>query len=196
MIRVIGTAKKDKDVLLYYTYPKGGHNFFKVVFSQTGFDFQGQSKYVIALDEKQREEKNYNWTDFRIARLKDQYYLTYKVAGKGSSELNAATSTDLIRWNKIGKIEGITEVGTVVPDYKYKNKYVMYYGGKSISLAYSGDLKTWKLQEEPVLESRVGSFDEGDLEVGNVLESQHYLLLTYYVKKRQGKGLRDRKSVV
>src|SRR6266849_5136471 len=119
MIRVVGTAQKDKEVLLYYTYPKGGHNFFKAVFSENGFDFRGQTKYVIVLDDKQREENNYNWTDFRISKIKDLYYLTYKIDGKGSANLNSATSSDLIRWTKVGKIDDIVEVGSVVPDYKY-----------------------------------------------------------------------------
>jgi predicted GH43/DUF377 family glycosyl hydrolase len=186
MIRIVGTAQKDKEVLLYYTYPKGAHNFFKVIFSKTGFDFQGQSKYVIVFDEKQREEKNFNWKDFRIAKVKDSYYLTYKLDGKITSPLLSATSEDLVRWTKSTKIEGINDIGCVVPEFKYKNKYVMYYGEKSISLAFSGDLRTWKPQLMPLLESRTDSFDAGELVVGNVFDTGQHLLLIYYVKKNTG----------
>jgi predicted GH43/DUF377 family glycosyl hydrolase len=189
MINIVGTAQKDTETLLYYTYLKGGHNFFKVIFSKSGFDFQGISKFVIVVDDKQREEKNYHWEDFRIAQVKDKYFLTYKLAGKGPSPLLAASSTDLVRWEKIGKIETIKELGCVVPNFKYKNKFVMYYGENAISLAFSGDLKTWKPQEKPLVEARADSFDYGELLVGNVFATAEHLLLIYYVKKPHGNGV-------
>src|SRR5438034_8052547 len=116
MIRIVGTAQKDREALLYYYETKGENSFFKVIGSQDGFEFDKNYKYVSLIDEKHREEKNYNWQSFRIAKQGSQYLLTYKLQSKTSPLLFSALSTDITHWKKIGKIENITETGTVVPD--------------------------------------------------------------------------------
>lgn len=184
MIRIIGTVQRDKDVLLYYSYPKGPHNFFKVVSSHDGYQFNGSQKYIIVADEKGREEKAYDFTNFRITKLKDQYYMTYKVNGKKGSNLNGAVSNELLRWKKTGKIDQITETGTLVPDFKFHNRYVMYFGEKSIKVAYSSDLKSWKPEGDVLLAPRNDHFDNEELEVGNAFEVDGHILLIYYAKHK------------
>src|ERR1039458_7007985 len=202
MIKLIGTAQKGQEVLLYYYYHKGGYNFFKVTPSLDGFEYNSKSKYVIIVDAKQREEKNYDWKSFRISKQKDNYLLTYKLNTKTYSNLNGALSTDLIRWTKTGKVDDIKETGTVVPDFKYKNKYVMYYGEEKVRIAHSTDLHNWKEEGETLLDAREGYFDDGDIEVGNAFDTDSHILLTYYVKKKAdnlvryfvGAALFDRKD--
>jgi len=184
MIKIIGTAQKDKEVFLYYAYTKGGNNFFKLIASSDGFNFAGHSKYVIATDDKNREEKTYDWKSFHVAKQKDNYFLAYKVNAKSYANLNGATSSDLIRWKKLGKIDTIKESGAVVPDYRNKNRYVMYFGETNIKLAFSSDLKTWKEQETVLIEPRKNFFDDGALEVGGALQVHGHLLMVYYVKKK------------
>src|SRR6266851_1380568 len=140
MIKIVGTAQRENEVLLYYTYTKGPNNFLKVASSTDGFQFVNNSKYVIVTDEKKREEKNFDWKYFRSSRQKDKYFVLFQSADKSSAFLNEALSDDLIRLTKIGKIADIKEPAALVPDYQYKRKYAMYFGEKSISLALSTDL--------------------------------------------------------
>ena len=187
MIRLIGTIHKDNEILLYYSYTKAGKNFFKTVSSKDGFEFDGPTKYVIVTDAKGREEAKYDWKNFTISQQKEQYAVAYKVNSPTFKNLSIATSTDLLRWHKVGKLENIKEAGVIVPDYKDKHRYVMYFGEKVITLAYSSQLETWKPLAKPLLESRNGFFDSGELEVGNVFNQPDHLLLVYYAKKQLGK---------
>lgn len=184
MIKFVGTTQKDKELLLYYYYTKSGYNFFKMIPSNDGMEFDGKSKYVIVMNANQREEKNYNWKSFRISKQKDLYVLTYKVNNKKNAELNSAVSSDLIRWRKTGKVDSITETGAIVPDFIYNDKYVMYYGEKNIKIALSPDLQQWKSENKRVLEPRHGHFDDGEIEVGNAYTVDDHILLIYYVKHK------------
>lgn len=189
MIRIIGTVQKKDEVLLYYAYTKGGNNFFKLVTSTDGFEFNGNSKYVIVTDDKNREEKSYDWKSLRVAHQKDTYFLSYKLNSKSYANLNGALSSDLIRWKKTGKIDAIKETGTVVPEYKNKNRYVMYFGEKTIKMAFSSDLKTWKIQEGELVTPRKEFFDDGDLEVaGSLIVHGHILVVYYATKKMKGQA--------
>ncbi len=183
MVKIVGIAQKDNDVLLYYTYKRGEYGFFKVVTSFEGFRFDGGSKFITVTDEKRREEKNYNWKDFRIAKQKDKYHLLYRLQSRGNSNLNSAVSLDLLQWTKTGKIPNIKEAGSIVPDYKNRNRYVMYFGEKAVHIAFSGNLKTWNTELTPLLMGRSGFFDESGIEVGSVLQTHDHILLIYYVKK-------------
>lgn len=185
MIRIVGVAQKDKESLLYYYETKGENSFFKVIESRDGFEFDRNYQYASLIDEKHREEKNYNWKSFRIAKQGDQYLLTYRTHSKTNLSLHTAVSTDRKHWKKTGHIEQITETGAVVPDYKYKDRYVMYVGGRTITIAYSSDLQHWETAQS-VLAPRSDSFDNGDLEVGNAYQRNEQILMTYYVKRMTG----------
>lgn len=186
MIKLIGITQTETEALLYYSYTKGGKSFFKAISSSDGFKFDGKSKYVIVTDDKNREEKAYDWKHFRIAKQKDHYYLIYQVSAKTSPNLNTASSTDLLRWKKLGKIDTIKETCAVIPDYKYRNRYVMYVGDKRIQLAYSGDIKTWNKEEQPLVAPRPGYFDDGDISVAGVFLDHTHITLLYYSKKKKG----------
>lgn len=183
MVKIVGIAQKEKSFYLYFSYTKGPHSYFKGIPSHDGFKFDGPAKYIIVTDEKKREEKKHEWKNLRVSHQKDSFFITYRPDGK-VVPLNTAESTDLIRWKKKGKIEGVKEVGAVIPDYKFKNKHVMYFGEKEIKVAFSGDLHTWKVQEETLLASRKEFFDSGDLEVGSVFEVHGHILLVYYAKTK------------
>ncbi len=185
MLKIIGVGKKEDDVLLFYSFQKGSNTFFKAVSSKDGFAFVEKSHYVIIRDEKNKEDRNYAWNTIQSVLQKDGYYITYKLDGKNSG-LNAAASDDLIRFTKIGKITGITDSYGFVPQMKFRNRYVGYFGEKIIKLAYSGDFKTWKT-EKNILERRRGFFDDGDLEVGGVFAEDNHILLIYYAKNYDGK---------
>lgn len=181
MVKIVGIAQKEKEFFLYFSYTKGPHSYFKSIASRDGFKFDGPAKYIIVTDEKRREEKKHEWKNLRVSKQKDSYFITYRPDGK-QVPLQSADSVDLIRWKKQSKIPEVKEVGTVIPDFKFKNKHVMYFGEKVIRAAYSGDLKTWKVQDQPILEPRKDFFDNGDLEVGSVFETHGHIMLVYYVR--------------
>lgn len=183
MITFIGTAQKDKEAFLYFYREKSGLTFFNVVTSRDGFEFTDKGKYVIVTDEKQKEEKNYNWKGFRISKQGEQYVLTYLLNKKAKSSLQFAISTDLIRFKKAEKIAEISETAAIVPDFSYKDHHVMFYGENEIKQAYAQNLTDWKADDKPLLSPRKDHFDDGDLEVGNAYLTDGHILLTYYVKK-------------
>ncbi len=82
--------------------------------------------------------------------------------------LCGAISKDLIHWRKIGTlVPGREKAGVIVQDYKYKGKYVMYFGeGKSLKIALSKDLKNWKVINDSVLNIRQNCFDSYLVEGG------------------------------
>ncbi|HZE87008.1 MAG TPA: hypothetical protein VE090_02260 [Methylomirabilota bacterium] len=185
MITFVGTTQKDKEAFLYFYQINDGHTFFKLVMSHDGFTFTDKGKYVFVFDDKKREEKNYNWKGFRVAKQDKQFVLTYLV----NNQILTAVSSDLIRWKKTGKISNITETATIIPDFQYKNQHIMYYGEKTIQAAYTTDWETWKTDNKVLFSPRKDYFDNGDLEVGNAYVIDEHILLTYYVKKQTGRHM-------
>jgi len=191
MIKFIGTAQKDKEALLYYSHTKAGQNFFKVVTSTDGFSFADKGKYVIVTDEKQKEEKSFDWKSFRIAKQGDQYILTYIANTKSSPVLMSAVSTDLIRFKKINSSSEVTQTATIVPDFKHKDHYVMYHGENTVGIAYSPDLSSWKADTKPLIEPRKNHWDEGTIEVGNAYNREADILVTYFARDKAGAVIFD-----
>jgi beta-1,2-mannobiose phosphorylase / 1,2-beta-oligomannan phosphorylase len=188
MIKFVGIAQKNQEALLYFYQNKNGQSFFKVVSSSNGFEFAEKAKYVIVNDEKQREEKNFDWKSFRTSKQGDQYMLLYLQNGK-TQALMSALSGDLIRFKKTGKITEVNETATIIPDYKHMEQYVMYYGDKTIKVAYAADPVNWKAGDKSVLEPRNGHWDSSDLKVGNAYVTDDGILLLYYVNDKVGAAL-------
>lgn len=187
MIQIVGIGQKENDILLYYTFSKKDKTFFKVITSHDGFTFTDEAKYVIVVDEKQREEKEYIWSKLRFSHQKNGYFLTYSTKKEKSGIVQSGTTDDMIRLKKLGSLVGVTTTAVIVPDYKHRNRYVMYSGEKEISMSYSGDLTRWKFEGNVLLSPRQGMFDEGGLEVGSVFVEKNDIVLFYFA---QGKDPR------
>lgn len=185
MIRLLGTTKKENEILLYYSYTKQTKNFFKMITSNDGFEFNGTTKYIIVTDPKGREEPKYDWARFSVTKQKDKYIVTYKANGKGTANLNVAESKEMLRWTKISKSEEIKEIGSLVPEYQYKNRHVLYFGEENIKLAYSSQFTNWKINENPLLEKRDDKFDNAKIEIGKVYNLDDHILVFYYAKSDQ-----------
>jgi beta-1,2-mannobiose phosphorylase / 1,2-beta-oligomannan phosphorylase len=185
MIKFIGTAQKNKNSLLYYSQIEDGNEFLKFTISQDGFKFSDKSNYAFVFNGSQKEVQDYNWKNFRLTKQDQTYLFTYKEASKKDSKLYFALSNDLIRWQKIGPVSKIKETAVIIPEFKHKEQYVMYYGEKNIKLAYSEDLRSWKSEKKTLLAPRENYFDNNNLEVGNAYEIKNHILLTYYVKKEK-----------
>ncbi|HEX7042655.1 MAG TPA: hypothetical protein VF189_05390 [Patescibacteria group bacterium] len=182
MIKFVGVAQKHEEIVIYFLQKEGDNVFFKAIISSDGFTFGQNGKYVFAFDNMQREEQSYNWDSFRISKEGHEYILTYKEHAKTDSMLMGALSTDLSVWQKIGKIDSINETATVIPEYQYQEKFVMYTGEKEIRVALSDDLVKWKLEDKILLSKRENFFDNEDLEVANAYLYEDKILLLYYAK--------------
>ena len=78
MVRLIGTTEKDNKVLLYYSYTKQAKHFFKYVISEDGYNFTGDTKYIIITDQKGREDVKYEFDHFNITDQNEHYAVCYK----------------------------------------------------------------------------------------------------------------------
>lgn len=187
MVRFVGTAQHGKVSLLYfYLTKKGAVRNLSAAESHDGVSFAGSIRDVVVHDGNRKPEKRYDWKSFRLSKQEDRYFLTYKHSVKTQPYLLGATSIDLLNWEQTGNVDHIKETGTVIPEYKYRDHYVMYFGEKKIKIAYSAYLYHWKAQQRALLEPRKNEFDSGDLEVGNAYRLDGQILLTYYVKKKEG----------
>lgn len=182
MIRLVGTTYLNGEVFLYFSYDNHHKNYFKRIASKDGFVFEGATKYIIVTEPKGREETTYDWTRFTISKQKDRYVATYRINSHKANNLQIVDSKETLRWKKLGKIAKIKEVGALVPEFQFKNRYVMYFGEKKIKLAYSSQLVEWKTLNEPVFEPRDGAFDNKQLEVARVYNLEDYILVFYYAK--------------
>ena len=186
MINFIGTAQKGHEALLYYHYSNGKLNFCKFATSENGLEFNGDSKYVIFRNKK-RELLNYDLKNLRISKQGKKYILLYKQNGK-QGKTKIAFSSELTNFDQKTELNNIFETATIVPDFKFNNKYVMFFGEKTIKIAFSLDLLSWKQDASLVLDGRRDRFDQGDIEVGNIYMIEKGVFLTYYVKKKIENG--------
>jgi predicted GH43/DUF377 family glycosyl hydrolase len=139
------------------------------------------------------EQFSFEWPggieDPRVVSL-DQggYYLTYTAYDGKTARLFAATSPDLIHWEKLGSVfenpvyadiwsKSGALVTTQIEDQfvatKIDGYYYMYFGDTSLFIARSTDLESWEVLEDgekqtplKVLNPRPGYFDSRLVEPG------------------------------
>ena len=182
----LGVGLKDGEVLLFYAPKNRRGNFLQIASSEDGLRFNFSPKNAAIAGKKEKNENVCDFRDLRISKLANKYFLTYKLQLEKPVVLHGALSTDFLKWERLGKISGIGEIGMAVPDYQYQEKYVMYFGEKVIRIAFSKDLKNWEIPKQPVLEPRENHFDDSPIELGSVISLNQYILVIYYVKKNIG----------
>lgn len=187
MIKFIGTAQKDNEVILFYLQEEEGNTFLKAINSTNGFSFEDseRAQYIFAFNTQQEEEQNFDWNSFRIAKEHYEYLISYKSTREKPAMLLGALSKDLSVWHEVGDLKNISETAAVVPEYQHKEQYAMYTGEKDVHLAYSTDLTTWSVESTPVLTPRADYFDATELEVANAYVLGDKILLLYYVKNKE-----------
>jgi predicted GH43/DUF377 family glycosyl hydrolase len=178
----LGVIAYNQKVFLYHTL-LGNEKFFQADVSLDGFSFSSHTDKAKIVDEKRRNVNPHKSQDFRIAHIGDRFYLLYKYRKEKLTSTYAATSKDLIRWQRIGKLSSIKETGVVVSDYHHDNQSVMYVGERSIHVATSSDLKAWNVDTHPVLSSQKDFFGEWPVHVAHAAVASDGILLLYYVIK-------------
>lgn len=117
----------------------------------------------------------------RIMKQGNRFHLILQKKGSPAFRYSTAISLDGFSFEATGKkIEYNPPVGfpkyAIVPHYSYHDKQVIFFGDRSINIAYSEDGKDWAPAEHAVLVS------SHPLEVGGVFVRPHGLLLVYFEK--------------
>jgi len=161
--------------------------------SDNGFSFKASPKNPVIKPDKKYEKRGCE--DPRVIKTdKNEYFLTYTAyEGKDRKKdykikLMGAFSKDLISWEKFPLINK-EKSGAIVQNYKYKDQYVMYFGGEEIKIAFSKDLKKWKFDTNPIFIARKGNFFDNYLvEPGPPpILTEKGILLIYNGKNTAGK---------
>lgn len=163
-------VKEGKVFLLYRSEKSYGDNAISKIclaLSYDGFSFKRYSKNPV-IDIEEIEEKK-GCEDPRIVKINNEYFLTYTAyqdkdkEGNYKINLFGAISEDLIHWKKTGILIPREKSGAIVQNYKYKGEYVMYFGGEVIKIAFSRNLKRWRVFPNPVISARRGNFFDNHL---------------------------------
>ena len=171
----LGIFSEDQKIFLFYRDSDSKKNFFRVDLSSDGFCFNFYKNEGEIRKRNGKKEKIEACQNFRVSKLKNTYFLTYNLQIKKRTLLCSALSGDLIHWKKLGKISSFGQTGMLVPNYKLKGKYVLYFGEKSIKIALSRDLKTWKVSKKPVFQL------PKKLVIASVIENEKGILLVYFL---------------
>ncbi len=181
--RGLGIFSQGNTIYLYYTTCDDSQNELRRAQSSDGFSFQKDSQTVTIIDNKKNKLACQNLNDFRIAEFKGTYYLTYKQDPGVTGHLMLALSSDLRQFKTVSLVDSVRETGMIVPNVKIGGDYVMVAGELSIFLAFSKNLTDWRAETEPILKPRPGQFDDGELMVATVVNTQKGILVYYYVRK-------------
>ncbi len=172
----------NNSVYLLYGLKNGKLKDIRIDESHDGIRFnpKGVGKKGNASTTGKTSEKS-DLVDIRIASIDSNFYMTYKYQKGGKSSLFSSVSSDLRRWKGTTELSQINETGAVVSQFKYKNKYVMYYGDSIIRCAYSADLKRWEKAGGTLLEPHKDFFGVSPLKVANAFVTNDGIVLLYYV---------------
>ncbi len=163
-----GTAiKKEGKIYLFYRAEQHYYSDYIsricLAVSEDGINFKKYRENPLIVPDKKYEKKGCE--DPRICEIKGVYYLLYTAHSGRKTHICLATSKDLFHWKKHGIILKNVKSGALLPK-KIDNKFVLYFGDVNIYIAYSKNLKDWKIQEQPILTPRGDNFDLKLVEMG------------------------------
>ena len=147
--------------------------------SKTGMSFKPSKTKISAVSDKGKAEDIAQREHISISPFDQGYFMAFIQKGKSASSLMGAVSKDLKSFKTIGKIAAGKEQGTLVPNYKCREQYVIYLGSNSIRTAFSGDMMKWKISAAPCLEPRRDCFDKYGIKVLSVSLTTYGLLVVY-----------------
>lgn len=182
--RGLGVFYSDKKFYLFYSAPPTKKEAFQVDRSPDGLDFSLYEDSAEIKIKGRKKENIKNCRDFRVAEAEGIYFLTYKVISKNQPCLCGAISSDLISWERTGMIARPAEAGMLVPNFKYKDNFVLYFGEKSAIVGKSLDLKTWKVLGGPVTQL-TGGRENLRMKIGSLAVTEEGILMIYYQFKRR-----------
>ena len=183
----LGIFTDGENAYLYTQSKKGIHDYYFVDTSYDGFKFEGPRKNFFVTRDDGAIEKIDKCSFFRISRISDGKYGLFYKANARKSQLYFATSKNISHFIGAKVVKDFNECAMLVPNFKYKDKYVAFFGENDIYLATSKDLSKWEISKEPILTKRSDNFDSDGLIVGDVSVREDGILLTYFTKREDSK---------
>lgn len=161
------------DVVFLLSTQQDEKSIIKSTVSRDAFSFQEQKKGILLA----AELKDYELTHAsHFSTTEGDYFLIKKkISRLVKQQICTLDSRNILRPKEA--FEFTNENGCVVSDFKYAGQYVMYYGERSIKVAYSKNLKKWVTPEKPVL------FDARPLEIAFAAKSDDGILVAYLKKQ-------------
>ena len=146
-VRGFGVINYLHHILLLASSGEPKKRTFRVLMSNDGLQFFFYDDTGVITRAGESLEDIERTDDFRIAKQGDEYYGTYTLTSNRKT-LNLALSHDGVHFQKIGRINGIESVGMLVPEFRWNDKYVVYYGNHALKVGFSPDLKSWDFQKD------------------------------------------------
>jgi predicted GH43/DUF377 family glycosyl hydrolase len=138
----------------------------------------GSEHWVRLVDDRGQRMSVAQNTDYSLSMYIDSFTLTY-CKTNGEKRLCFAQGEAIDRLIQVIPNTPITEAGVLVPDYRFANQYVLYFGEHNLHLAFSGNLRDWQVSEQLLLDSRIGLFDHDHLRVMGATVTPEGILVVY-----------------
>ena len=147
-VRFIGVALYYSKVFLYGYRQTEKTKTFQASLSNNGLSFyQYDDTASVTMSDGRMEDPGL-LDHIRVSRDGNRYVTTYaRAVGATVSSLFVAVSHDCVHFHTIGELPGGISAGVVVPNYRFQNQLVMYYGGNGLKVSYSSDLTRWQRAE-------------------------------------------------
>lgn len=159
--------------------------------SHNGTYFESWNENLVISDKTGKYLDLDKTENFRISRNGDKYLLVFTYAGEEQG-LYIAQSEDLVKWEKAEKLGRIPETAMVVGDFKYKNQYVIYSGGKSLKVAYSSNLVKWKITGDNLLPSDPNK--KTKISIAAVIAKKEGIVIFYFLGSAINAAIFDRNN--
>jgi len=173
--RGLGVGRIKGRVLLFAAFEK--ENFFRIAASKNGVDFQEFKNWGEVIKEKGGQEEIKNCANFCLSKIEDSYFLTYNFKKKNTWVLCGARWSGFSHWQKIGEIIKTPYPGILIPEYYFKNKYLLLFAEQGLQVAYSSDLFHWRVYRRPIFTPPKGR----KLRLGGIFLEEKIIWIAYYL---------------
>ena len=187
--RPLAVAVSDGQPFIFYQLLDEKESRLCFAGSPDGTDFGNVCEKVLFTNFKKTPPETKNCRDFKISKKRGGWFLTYVEKTSEGFVTHAAESTDLKKWKEIETDGKIPDSGFLVPNFKWQNKNVLYYGKQQgVGVAYFKDLKTWETSKTVALPPRSGFFDNNSLLVLAVEKETDGIYVIYDTSSIKGEG--------
>lgn len=176
---------EDKASLLYRS-KRRGHNKLSLAIAHNTVNFSEIDAPVLMAN----NVASVNISEINIAQLThvlDKRVITYSKNGSlHIAEANDDSDIGVELWEVL-KSAPKAEFGTIVPEFKHNNQYVIYHSKNNIGVSFSRDLKKWHGPNEIAVTKRAGLFDRNHISIFASQVINQGILVLYQSKLKQNK---------
>lgn len=167
-------VKDNLESLVFFNFQKKVFILLRQKLDKTQFVLLSNKKDSIKDFNKRVRKVSFDTKDFTVDFFKIQnFHITefdreLVLSFTDESKTFLAFSKNGIKWTVKGVLPQIIEEGCLSPCKVNGDNFAFFYGNKDIKVAYSSDLKNWKIDGSSILKTRDSFFDKNDLRVVSV----------------------------